>query len=190
RSNQLSYAPIPSKRSSVAGPRSLITLKRFETDAVANSGVNPNGQYIKAVGRGFVGSCVRGIDRTIPRSHERTIYRMASLSALPAVKRTTRRLGISMVAPVCGLRAVRALRWAVLNVPKPTKATASPFFNDLVMLSMSESTAAAAPAFDDPLSWAILAMSCCLFMRISSRLRGCAASAWQACGGVYVIRSG
>ena len=47
-------------------------------------------------------------------------YLTACLRALPAVNRATRRFGILIGAPVCGLRAVRALRLAVLNVPKPT----------------------------------------------------------------------
>src|SRR5262245_52284740 len=73
-----------------------------------------------------------------------------------------------MLAPVCGLRAVRAFRWAVLNVPNPTNATGSPFFSDLVMPSISESTAAAARAFEEPVSLAIFVMSSCLFMWITS----------------------
>src|SRR5688572_20886343 len=69
-----------------------------------------------------------------------------------------------MAAPVCGLRAVRAFRCDVLKVPKPTNVIASPFFNDFVMPSISESTAAAAPAFEEPVSLAILAINSCLFM--------------------------
>ena len=56
----------------------------------------------------------------------------ADFSALPAVKRTTRRFGILIAAPVCGLRAVRAFRCAVLNVPKPTNVIGCPFLSDLV----------------------------------------------------------
>src|SRR5262245_41521996 len=69
-----------------------------------------------------------------------------------------------MDSPVCGLRAVRAFRCAVLNVPKPTKVIESPFFSDLVMPSINDSTAAAAPALDDPVSLATFAISSCLFM--------------------------
>jgi hypothetical protein len=76
-----------------------------------------------------------------------------------------------MAAPVCGLRAVRALRWAVLNVPKPTNVIESPRFSDLVIPSMSDSTAAEAPAFDEPVSFAIFAISSCLFMKSPSELR-------------------
>ena len=71
-------------------------------------------------------------------------------SALPAVNRTTRRFGILIAAPVCGLRAVRALRCAVLNVPNPTNVIDSPFFSDFVMPSKNESTAAAALVFVMP----------------------------------------
>jgi hypothetical protein len=73
-----------------------------------------------------------------------------------------------MAAPVWGLRAVRAFRSAVLNVPKPTNVIESPFLSDLVMPSMSESTAAAAPDFDEPVSLAILAIKSCLFIEIFS----------------------
>ena len=69
-----------------------------------------------------------------------------------------------MEAPVCGLRAVRALRFAVLNVPKPTNDTESPFFSDRVMPSINDSTAAAAFVFVMPVSFAILATISCLFM--------------------------
>src|SRR5512134_2899891 len=82
----------------------------------------------------------------------------ADLRFLPALKRTTRRLGILMAAPVCGLRAVRALRCAVLNVPKPTKVIGSPRFSDFVIPSISDSTAADAPALDEPVSFAIFAI--------------------------------
>ena len=55
--------------------------------------------------------------------------RTAVFSALPAVKRTTRRLGILMEAPVRGLRARRARRCEVLKVPNPTNVIGSPFFS-------------------------------------------------------------
>src|SRR5262245_16860546 len=69
-----------------------------------------------------------------------------------------------MAAPVCGLRAVRARRWAVLKVPKPTNVIESPRFSDFVMPSIRDSTAADAPALDEPVSFAIFAISSCLFM--------------------------
>src|SRR5262245_51862369 len=95
-------------------------------------------------------------------------YLTCSFNALPALKRTTRRLGILMNATVWGLRAVRALRSAVLKVPKQTKVIASPFLSDFVMPSINESTAAAAPALDEPVSFAIFAIKSCLFIEISS----------------------
>src|SRR5512141_505694 len=52
----------------------------------------------------------------------------------------------------------------VLNVPKPTSVIGWPFFSDLVMPSISESTAAAAPVLDIPVSPAIFEISSCLFM--------------------------
>src|SRR5437870_5625322 len=115
RSNQLSYAPV----------------------SVGNSGVNRKEQYNKKAGSA-------GSEPARLARGGRAFYLTASFSALPAVKRTTRRFGILMGAPVCGLRAVRALRWAVLKVPKPTKVIASPFLSDFVMPSISDSTAAAA----------------------------------------------
>ena len=75
--------------------------------------------------------------------------------ALPAVKRTTRRALILIGAPVCGLRAVRALRCDVLNVPKPTKVIDSPFLSALVTPSKNESTAAAALLLLSSASFAI-----------------------------------
>src|SRR5687767_1132072 len=92
--------------------------------------------------------------------------RTACLRDFPAVKRTTRRFGILIAAPVCGLRAVRAFRWLVLKVPNPTNVIESPFFSDLVMPSINDSTAAAAPDLDDPVSLAIFAISSCLFMKV------------------------
>ena len=74
---------------------------------------------------------------------------------MPALKRTTRRFGTLTAAPVCGLRAVRALRCDVLKVPNPTNVIASPFFSDFVIPSKNESTAAAALVFVMPVSCAI-----------------------------------
>ena len=87
--------------------------------------------------------------RTAPARHGRAQagqgLLMVFLSACPAVKRTTRlALRILIGAPVCGLRAVRALRCDVLNVPKPTKVIESPFFSAFVTPLKNESTAAAA----------------------------------------------
>src|SRR5439155_3104396 len=97
-------------------------------------------------------------------AHRTSNYFTACFSALPALNRGTRRFGTLIVAPVCGLRALRALRFEVLKVPKPTNETESPFLSDLVMPSMSESTAAAALVFVSPVSLAIFWMTSCLFM--------------------------
>src|SRR5690554_736507 len=51
---------------------------------------------------------------------------MASFRVLPALKPTVLLAGMLMVAPVCGLRPVRASRWRTLNVPKPIRLTSSP----------------------------------------------------------------
>ena len=64
-------------------------------------------------------------DRTLEicRQYTTRIYRTACLRALPAEKRGTRRLGILIAAPVCGLRATRAFRFEILNMPNPTNDT-------------------------------------------------------------------
>ena len=80
-------------------------------------------------------------------------------SVFPAVKRTTRRALILIGAPVCGLRAVRALRCDVLNVPKPTKVIESPFFNAFVTPVKNESTAAAALLLLSSASFAMISTS-------------------------------
>src|SRR5262245_1776271 len=86
-----------------------------------------------------------------------------------------------MASPVCGLRAVLAFRLETLNVPKPTKETASPFFSERVMLSMSESTAAAAVVFVIPVSLAIFDTTSCLFMRPPERKTGRDSRACRGC---------
>src|SRR3546814_782489 len=57
---------------------------------------------------------------------------------------------IWILAPVCGLRPVVALRLATENVPNPTRRTSWPFFNVVVMLSNTLSTALTASAFVRP----------------------------------------
>src|SRR5580765_2693322 len=71
---------------------------------------------------------------------------MASLSALPALNEGFFEALILIVAPVRGLRPVRAARLRERNVPKPTSATLSPFFNAFVITSMTASTARPASA--------------------------------------------
>src|SRR6202044_2503924 len=55
-------------------------------------------------------------------------------SSAPGVNFATFRAAILIVAPVCGLRPLRAFLCDTEKVPKPIKATRSPFFNAPVML--------------------------------------------------------
>src|SRR6516165_12287612 len=50
----------------------------------------------------------------------------ASLTALPAWKRTALLAAILIVSPLCGFRPLRAGREATLKVPRPETRTASP----------------------------------------------------------------
>src|SRR4026209_951335 len=61
---------------------------------------------------------------------------------------------------------MRALRCAVLNVPKPTKVIGCPFFRDFVIPSMKESTAAEALDLVMPVSCAIFVIRSCLFIEL------------------------
>src|SRR5881397_3485512 len=68
----------------------------------------------------------------------------AFLSSAPAENLATFRAAILIVAPVCGLRPLRAFLCETENVPKPINATRSPFFRAEVMLSTVVSIAVAA----------------------------------------------
>src|SRR5579871_2258947 len=68
----------------------------------------------------------------------------AFLSSAPGVNLATRRAAILIVAPVCGLRPLRAFLCETENVPKPIKATRSPFLRAAVMLSTAVSIAVVA----------------------------------------------
>src|SRR3977135_41925 len=59
----------------------------------------------------------------------------AFFSSAPAENFATFRAAILMVAPVCGLRPLRAFLCETENVPKPINATRSPFLKAEVMLS-------------------------------------------------------
>src|SRR3954468_3597125 len=59
---------------------------------------------------------------------------------------------------------MRALRCEVLKVPNPTNVIGCPFFNDLVMPSKKDSTAALPFVCVMPVTGAIFAMRSCLFM--------------------------
>src|SRR5438034_9256725 len=68
----------------------------------------------------------------------------AFFKSAPAENFATFRAAILMVAPVCGLRPLRAFLCETENVPKPINATRSPFFRAEVMLSTVVSIAVAA----------------------------------------------
>src|SRR5579872_6631500 len=88
----------------------------------------------------------------------------AFFRSAPAVNFATRRAAILRVAPVCGLRPLRAFRCETENVPNPIKATRSPFFRALVMLSTVVSIAVAAWVLLTPQPDAIRSMRSALFM--------------------------
>src|ERR1700704_111921 len=73
--------------------------------------------------------------RFIPRNGLSFPRLTAFFNSAPALNLATRRAAILIVAPVCGFRPLRALRCEVEKVPKPIRATRSPFFSALVMLS-------------------------------------------------------
>src|SRR6266545_5226425 len=125
-------------------------------------------------GRGAVDSGVRGDLRTIPRqdrsADSQTVLRAkkecgrtdllppsnrpsclgsyflltAFLSSAPGVNFATLRAAILIVAPVCGLRPLRAFLCETENVPNPINATRSPFLRAAVMLSTAVSIAVVA----------------------------------------------
>src|SRR6202047_3905558 len=70
----------------------------------------------------------------------------AFLSSAPGVNFATLRAAILMVAPVCGLPPCRAFLCDTEKVPKPIKATRSPFRSADVMLSTAVSMAVVACA--------------------------------------------
>ena len=71
-----------------------------------------------------------------------------------------------MGAPVCGLRAVRALRWAVLKVPKPTKVI-DPLLERLRDAVDQRVDRGCRGRLRCAVSLAILAIISCLFIEIS-----------------------
>src|SRR5438552_11453964 len=88
----------------------------------------------------------------------------AFFSSAPAENFATLRAAILIVAPVCGLRPLRAFLCETEKVPKPISATRSPFFSAEVMLSTVVSMAPAACVL---LMWqpaAILSMRSALFI--------------------------
>src|SRR5713226_8457788 len=85
-------------------------------------------------------------------------------SSAPGVNFATRRAAILMVAPVCGLRPFRAFLCDTEKVPKPIKATRSPFFNAPVMLLTAVSIAVVAAALLISQAPAILSTRSALFI--------------------------
>src|SRR5436305_3837930 len=88
----------------------------------------------------------------------------AFFKSAPAVNLATRRAAILIVAPVCGLRPLRAFRCEIENVPKPISATRSPFFNAPVMLSTVVSIAPAACVLLMPQPAAMRSIKSALFI--------------------------
>src|SRR5579863_1050312 len=88
----------------------------------------------------------------------------AFFSSAPGVNFATLRAAILMVAPVCGLRPLRAFLCDTENVPKPISATRSPFFSAPVMLSTAVSIAVPACALLIPAPPAMRSMRSALFI--------------------------
>src|SRR6202167_2772653 len=85
-------------------------------------------------------------------------------SSAPGVNFATLRAAILIVAPVCGLRPLRAFLCDTEKVPKPIRATRSPFFNAPVMLLTAVSIAVVACALLISQAPAILSTRSALFI--------------------------
>src|SRR2546430_198436 len=94
----------------------------------------------------------------------------AFFRSAPAENFATFRAAILMVAPVCGLRPLRAFLCDTEKVPKPISATRSPFFKADVMLSTVVSIAVAACTLLMPLPDAIRSIRSALFIVSPGRL--------------------
>src|SRR5271168_1608226 len=92
-------------------------------------------------------------------------------SSAPGVNFATLRAAILIVAPVCGLRPFRAFLCETEKVPKPIKATRSPFFKAPVMLLTAVSTAVVACALLISQAPAILSTRSALFIVSPRRSR-------------------
>src|SRR6478736_9153468 len=86
----------------------------------------------------------------------------AFFSSAPGVNFATLRAAILMVAPVCGLRPLRAFLCETEKVPNPINATRSPFLRAEVMLSTLVSIAVDA--------WALLIWQLAAIRSIRSAL--------------------
>src|SRR6202034_4701140 len=91
-------------------------------------------------------------------------------SSAPGLNFATLRAAILMVAPVCGLRPLRAFLCDTEKVPKPIKATRSPLRNAPVMLLTAVSIAVAACALLISQAPAILSTRSALFICFSSQV--------------------
>src|SRR5690606_15045166 len=85
------------------------------------------------------------------------------LRSAPALNFTTFLAAILISLPVCGLRPLRAARLVTLKVPKPTRATRSPFFSAFVVLFTKASRARLASALEILASAAIDSINSALF---------------------------
>src|SRR5271156_6835847 len=94
----------------------------------------------------------------------------AYFSSAPGENFATLRAEILIVAPVCGLRPFRAFLCDTEKVPKPIKATRSPFFNAPVMLLTAVSIAVVACALLISQAPAILSTRSALFISFSSQV--------------------
>src|SRR6266571_8191213 len=94
----------------------------------------------------------------------------AFLSSAPAENFATLRAAILIVAPVCGLRPLRAFLWDTEKVPKPIRATRSPLRRAAVMLSTAVSMAVVACALLISQAPEILSTRSALFIRFSSQV--------------------
>ena len=88
----------------------------------------------------------------------------ATFSAAPALNAGTLAALILIASPVLGLRPARAARLRTSKVPKPTRATLSPFFSVLVTISISAAMLRSASALELPVLSAKASMSSFLFM--------------------------
>ncbi|BAM61482.1 DNA-binding protein HU [Streptococcus dysgalactiae subsp. equisimilis RE378] len=89
-------------------------------------------------------------------------YLTASLRALPALKAGTFEAAISISAPVCGLRPLRAARSRTSKLPKPINCTFSPSARKASIAENTASTAAAESFFVSSVASATFAIKSCL----------------------------
>src|ERR1700731_4380808 len=103
----------------------------------------------------------------------------AFLSSAPGLNFATLRAAILIVAPVCGLRPFRAFLCDTEKVPKPIKATRSPFRSAPVMLLTAVSIAVVACALLISQAPAILSTRSALFISFSSQVSLLCIPSWH-----------